>query len=241
MQMQAAPPNRFLRFDCATATLAFSLSRVHLNVAHIHNLRRRINAASELLHRAADDASLLSQLTTLVRTLDAEVGELLRIADGETVDLCPGMVDSKIPTVARIRALVKYVNSRVRPSLQKHSQGEPLRVLIEYQAYDPQRKISDALVTMFAEDDVLIIGAAHKNRVYTCEEGKYSKFAAKYASAYTANKAHAKFNFKKIEDTFGSQIPPSKPALRGHIADSFMQVLGHLTNSDTDEEARNRY
>jgi len=239
--MQEARPKWFLSFDCATVTLAFSLSRIDFSIAQVQSLRRRANAAEELLRRAATDGALLPQVEALVRALDVEVGSLIQIVDGETVNLCPGMVDANIPTVTRIRALVQYVNARVKPALLTHLRGEKLRVLVEYQAYDPQRKISDALVTLFAEEDVIIIGAALKNRIYTCEEGKYSRFAAKYASSYTANKAHAKFNFRKIEDTFGSTIPPSKPALRGHIADSFMQVLGHLMNTDTDEEARNRY
>jgi len=130
----------------------------------------------------------------------------------------------------------------VRPALALHvPPGEAYRVIVEYQMEDPMRKISDALVALFADDDVIIVGAALKNTLHTCEEGRYYHFAAKYARAYDANKAHAKFNFRKIEEAFGSGIPPSTAALRGHIADSFMQVLGHLTGPDDDATARGRY
>ena len=44
-----------------------------------------------------------------------------------------------------------------------------------------------------------------------------------------SNKAHAKYNFALVEELFGTKIPLTTPAsLRGHIADSFMQVLGYL-------------
>lgn len=203
-----------------------------------------MDALEELYRRAVSGADelLLNRTATLARALSAETSNFIRVVDGETVNLCPGQADSEIPTVVRIRSFVRYVNARVKPALATHiPAGAPLRVLVEYQAFDPQRKISDAILTIFAEEDIIIIGAALKNRIYTCEEGRYCHFAAKYATTYSANKAHAKFNFQKIEETFGTGIPPSKPALRGHIADSFMQVLGHLTNTDTDDEARARY
>jgi hypothetical protein len=210
----------------------------------IPQLRQRLAASEELFRRAVaeTDQELLGKVAITVGVLMEETAKFIQIMDGETVNICPGQVDAEIPTVVRIRSLVRYVNSRVRPALAMHvPTGEPLRVLVEYQAYDPQRKISDAILALFAEDDIIIIGAALKNRIATCEEGRYCHFAAKYSTTYNANKAHAKFNFRKIEETFGTKIPPSKPALRGHIADSFMQILGHLTNTDTDDEARARY
>lgn len=233
----------FLSFDCATETFAFSLSMVDIAtyISTRDSMKQRIQAVTMLLERAQQSPQLAIAAAAAVEKLDTE-SRFIRLVDGETASLCPGVKDKDIPTVTRIKSLVRYTNTRILPSLRRNiSPGVQVRVLIEYQMGDAQRKISDALIAIFADYDVFIVGPSHKNRIYTCEEGKYSKFAPKYANAYNANKAHAKFNFEKIEKTFGSCIPASSNKLRGHIADSFMQVLGHITCSDSDEEARARY
>lgn len=117
--------------------------------------------------------------------------------------------------------------------------GEEYRVIIEFQMGPnaPARVVATALMTLFASEDVCLVGPSLKNQVAIGPEGHYSRFAEKYAAAYGANKAHAIWNFGVIEAAFGSGIPATHPAsLRGHIADSFMQVLGHLARDDARHE-----
>jgi hypothetical protein len=236
--MTSAAPLWHLSFDCATKTFAFSLSRVDLS--GLAALRARASAAAELLRRteallAAGDAAgcarLLATLEPAAVQLEADTAQLVRLADGETVDLFPGRADDSIPTVERIKGVARYVAERVRPAVERHAAGERLRVVVEFQMGPNARAraVAAALIALFAESDTIIVGPSLKNKVATCEAGRYCHFAQKYSTAYSANKAHTIYNFGVIERVFGTSIPETRPAsLRGHIADSFMQVLGYL-------------
>jgi hypothetical protein len=247
--MARAAPNWFLGFDCATKTFAFSLSRIdHVRLLELKgsrklaaSLRSRHGAIVELLRRAeaalaARDSPAAAPLITgaarALAQLDAETRGLIRIVAGSTADLYPGIPDTEISTVDRIRGVVRFVEDTVRAALRTHvPDGEAFRVVVEFQMGPnaAARTVAAALVTLFATEDVVIVGPTLKNKIATCEQGRYCYFAEKYRTSYTANKNHAKFNFSVVESAFGTGIPPTKPAaLRGHIADSFMQVLGHL-------------
>ena len=56
----------------------------------------------------------------------------------------------------------------------------------------------------------------------------YEPYRKKKNTIKSKRLKHAKYNFHKIEDIFQSNIPYTKKTDRGHIADSFMQVLGYL-------------
>ena len=249
-------PGWFLGFDVATKTFAFSLSRIDLGAyaSGRGRIRARALACLEVVRRAgalgaaapglAEAWRLLASVAPAIAALDAETAGFVRIVDGETADLFPGRADDDIHTVERLRGVVRYVAARVRPAVAAVPPGERLQVVIEFQrgANARARAVAAALVTLFAEDDVIFVGPTLKNRVATCEEGRYCYFAERYRRTYSANKAHAKFNFARFEEAFGTGIPPMHPpSLRGHIADSFMQVVGHLVFGGSDEEARLRF
>jgi len=239
----------YLGFDCATKTFAFSICRIKNNFSDIAALRERYNVAFELYERAQvlanpqTDLPLLTRiidaLKLAVAALDAETKGLIEIIDGSVVNLVPGRPDSEVSTVERIKALAQYVSKRILPLLKKDSTTN-VTVVIEFQMGHNARAraIAAALVALFAEYNVIIVGPSLKNRVSTCREGMYGNFAQKYSNNYGANKAHAIYNFSVIESVFGTQIPLTKPAsLRGHIADSFMQVLGHLLYGASEKDA----
>jgi len=238
---QWPPPAWFLGFDCATKTFAFSLSRVDFGAwaAAAPRLGRLAAGAREALRRAvalapadpAAAAAITRELEPALEAADRETASFVRIVGGAVVDLFPGRPDKGIATVERLRAVARYVRERVLPAVAAHvppGEGGP-RVVVEYQMGAVARDIAAALVTLFAEGDVVIVGPSLKNKVATCEEGRYLRFAERYRKSYDANKAHAVFNFARFEAAFGTGIPPTRPAsLRGHIADSFMQVVGLL-------------
>lgn len=241
----------YLSFDCATKTFAFSLCWVDLAgwAAASAAARRRLGAAQELVRRAAcaagpGAAAAVAAAAEAVAALDAETRAYLRLADGEVVDLAPGQLDAEIPTVERVRAVVRYVARRVRPALVAAGAADgPLRVVVEYQMGQnaPARTVSVALVTLFAEFDVTYVAPALKNMVYTCEAGRYYAFAERYRRGYDANKAHAAFNLTHLEEKFASTIPPCPLPLRGHIADSVLQVLGLLVYGPSEAAAPSHF
>lgn len=238
----------YLGFDCATKTFAFSLSRVALlEREQIAQLRARALACRELSRRAAAAgdtaaaAALLRALEPAVAELDAATSRLITIADGAVCDLAPGRPDAQVSTVERLRAVAAYVADRIRPAIGRAgiADGE-LSVIIEYQMGPNARAraVAAGLVALFATDNVIIVGPSLKNKVSTCAEGRYAVFAQRYSNSYGANKAHAAFNFAQIEARFGTAIPPTKPlSRRGHIADSFMQVIGHLLFGADEKDA----
>ena len=247
----AARPRWHLGFDCATKTFAFSLSRIDLEAftAGRGRIRTQARAILEVVRRAEalshEDpvaaACLVDEVAPATAELDAETRDFVRIVDGETVDLFPGRADGDISTVERLRAVACYVANRIRPVVAASvPPGERLRVVVEFQMGPNARAraVAAALIALFAEEDVIIVGPTLKNKVATCEEGRYCYFAERYKTAYSANKAHASYNFARLEEVFGTGIPPTVPAaLRGHIADSFMQVIGYLVHGPDEKMA----
>ena len=89
--------------------------------------------------------------------------------------------------------------------------------------------VMTAIIATLANFNCIIVPPKLKNKIAVCESGRYYNFAQKYADPYVANKEHSKYNFAHIEKHFESRIPKSQTAaMRGHIADSFMQILGLL-------------
>ena len=242
-------PRWHLGFDCATKTFAFSLSRIDLDAfaAGRDRIRQQTRAVLEVLRRAealadaAAAAHIVGEVAASAAALEAETRDFVRIVDGEVVDLFPGRADEEISTVERIRAVARYIAGRVRPAVAAAvPAGERIRAVVEFQMGPNARAraVSAALITLFAEDDVIIVGPTLKNRVATSEAGRYCYFAERYKTSYSANKAHAKHNFAALEATFGTSIPPTTPAaMRGHIADSFLQVIGYLIHGPDEKNA----
>lgn len=244
--VEGAKPLWYLGFDCATKTLGHSLSRV--DTATYHNikvaLRKKLRMFAALLERAkgllpqniAAARDILDKIVEPVAEADRQTRSLLQLVAGSTVDLFPGRADDGISTVERLRAVVRHVDEVVKPQIAMHvPSNEGLMVIIEFQmgVNAKARSVAAALVTMFAQYNVALVGPSLKNKIHTCPEGKYCYFAERYRRNYDANKAHAKFNFGKIEEVFGTAIPPTHPpALRGHIADSVMQILGFIVYGD---------
>lgn len=233
-----------LSFDAATKTFAFSLTRFDYDAAGatLASLRRRATAARQLAERfvaatasaatasAAPTMAQVARLAQSVAALDTEARALIRVVDGDCADLVPDVADDDIPTVRRVRAVVTYVRARVLPALAARPPGEPLRVYVEYQMGQNARArtVAAALLALFCDEDVVLVGPSLKNKVALAPHLEYPLFAEKYARAYDANKAHALANYGYALTYFASEAPHCKKSLQGHIADSFMQVLGHL-------------
>lgn len=238
-------PKWHLSFDCATKTFAFSLSYVNFDAYHCSKSRihTSISAVKILMERAKEAINIknipllkkiVNELDPILTALDQETKNFIQIKDGEMIDLFPGRDDDSIYSIERIRGVVNYVEKRIKPCILKEfPPAEKLRIVIEFQmGYNSKaRAVANALITLFSKDDIIIVGPSLKNKISASSDGKYCYFAERYKSSYYANKAHAKYNFAKIEEVFGSNVPKSKKESdRGHIADSFMQVIGYIVH-----------
>jgi hypothetical protein len=208
----------YLSFDCATKSFAYSLSYVDLNNIDIkyQNLIGHI----------------LKEPSQCIKYFDEFKHSIIHLLDGEVIDFFPNISDAKIDTVERIQKISNYVKNTIMPKIKDINihMNINIEIFIEFQmgSNHKARMISSALIAIFSEYKVRLINPSLKNKVYTSEEGKHKHFIKKYSNLYSANKEHARYNFCAIENVFGSNIPYTKKSDRGHIADSFMQVLGYL-------------
>lgn len=231
------PADYYLSFDCATKTFAFGLVAVHAGRYRARRtyLRQRQRELARWAAQRPSDPAELALLRAAAEELAGETRGYLELLDGETKDLVPGVPDKEIHTVPRVKAVAAYVRGRVAGAVARHVRGgAPLDVLIEFQEGPNARSraVVPALITLFADGKVYLVGPTLKNRMAVTAANRYCFFAEKYAKSYDANKAHAKANFAALEQLFGSRIPAMPAAQRGHVADAVMQILGHLAFGD---------
>ena len=196
--------------------------------------------------RQIDD--LVNSATAALKRARANSGALVSWFGGGAVDLFPGIHDKKIRTVDRIRGIRQYISDVVCGTIRRAekwgcpaigaSPHDKLNVLVEYQMGPnaPSRIVSDVIITMFADENVLIVGAGLKNKVFFLddEHSRHCYFLEKYASSYLANKAHSKYCLDYMVKLFGligvDESAPKK--LKKDLADSFMQVIGWYRYGD---------
>ena len=229
----------YLSFDCATKTFAFSISKIDLS-SYLENkeqLIARAKNANILIQAIINKTASVSDAT--IKEIEKSVQKLdsdtcfIEIIDGEMVDLFPGTPDGKINSVDRIKAVSQYINNRIIPSLDAAKELHPhmdVVIMVEYQMgpNSKAREVASAIIALFADYPITVVNPSLKNKISTSPEGEYRHFTSKYTTSYGANKAHTKYNFEIIEKVFKSNITKSSNAEKGHIADSFMQVLGYL-------------
>ena len=224
----------YLSFDCATKTFAYSLSYVNLDIDHIlkdfiEDLQRgEENEQGEQGEALQGEA--IQKFQSLLQKYYLKLRSIIYLMDGAVVDFFPNIPDNKINTVDRIQKMSNYIKDTIIPKLNDIPKLADIEIFIEFQmgSNHKARMISSALIALFSKYKVRLINPSLKNKVYITEEGKHKHFIKKYTNLYSANKEHAKYNFALIEEIFKSNIPQTKKNERGHIADSFMQVLGFL-------------
>lgn len=216
---------RYIGFDCATKTFAFSVSEIKLD----YNFREEfVSVVSKFIKNYLSipltvDIKMIRLLISVYNIFINDLKSFIKIIDGAVVDLIPGVPDAECDHVDRVKALNIFCKNRVMKYLTPES-----IIIVENQMDNIRSNIiANALVAIFIESDVKVIDAKYKNKIKTCPDGDISVFRAKYVKTYDANKAHAKFNFDVIEKTFGTSISKTTAAARGHIADSFMQCLAY--------------
>lgn len=213
----------YLSFDCATKTFAYSLSYVNLNSITIS---KNINTLISDITNETANFKTTELYKNKIKTFKSQI---INLIDGKMIDFFPKIPDNKIDNVERIKKISNYVKEVIFPKIA-NIKIDNIEIFIEFQmgSNHKARMISSALIALFSSYVVRLIHPSLKNKVYTCEDGKHKHFIKKYSNLYTANKEHSKYNFFIIEKIFSSAILSTNKNDRGHIADSFMQVLGYL-------------
>lgn len=225
----------FLSFDCATKSFAFCLVEVRPAA--------RVEERLELCLEAARSGNL-EGVARGVEALEADMRGLFRLEAGGAADLAPGIRDKKVPTVARVRRLLDFLETRVEPALlEAQARGCPavgpeLHVAVEWQmgANTPSRVIAHALVTRYAAAHVFMVAPTLKNRLRFAERPDldHCMFVERYARTYTANKEHAKSAYRYLSGVFAHARQPVPAKMEADFADSALQVLGVLLAGDVE-------
>lgn len=235
----------YLSFDVATKSFAFALVRVRAPGA---GTAARVEALAAAV-RAGDAAGALAH----AKALDAETRAAFHLAAGGAADLVPGVKDFDIPTVARVRAAVAFLETTVAAGLAAAAadgcpgRGSPrLNVAVEFQmgANAPARTVAAVLVAHFHAARVFFVGPAFKNKLWYAARPdlRHCHFVERYKSLYVANKNHTKeLYFDHVGPAFGHDegaVVRAIPArLRKDFADSIMQVLGFRAFGDAKKAA----
>jgi len=216
----------FLSFDCATKTFAYILIKINFNYLFI-DTDEVIKIVKHIEYKLQNN-EYSEELEKMINKLDNKTKFAIEIITGNCIDLIPGIANKDINTVERVKIVSEYTKNKIFP-LIKNIPKDQLSVLVEFQmSHNTQSKVvSIALLSLFSEYELCLVNPSLKNKLYFTETGRYCYFMEKYKNAYNANKKHALYNFKEFERIFDQKLDiPDK--LKGHIADSFMQILGHI-------------
>lgn len=206
----------YLGFDCATKTFAFSLSLIDTTLFN-GDLVREMNKLLAMKDKVKPEHREL--ISNKIKEYITRVKNSIIIEDGETVDLIPGKNDDETTQVERIKALTTYVKTRIPVK-------ENMIVMIENQMGERANMIASALISLYADYEIVMVSPAIKNSIFFNDETRYGKFSQKYKSSYYANKVHACALFQEVKKMFTCKIKDEQ----SHVADSFLQIYAQLRN-----------
>ena len=225
----------YLSFDCGTKKFAYALLRINSDPPAAWGLSPA--AAALAARRGAPDPAAVAEL-------DAASREAFLLIGGGGAALCPGRKGAELSTVERVRAVQAFLRGPVRATLAAAApDGCPppdspeLQVAIEYQAgfNAAARTVATTLAAEYSAATVFFVGPALKNRVRLAGLPGLDRaaFQEDRASAYAANKAHAKACYwSGFAPLFGHPDLGIEPRFRGDFADCVLQVLGFLQFGD---------
>ena len=236
-----------ISFDAATKSLAYTLIEIDLkyfdNNNDIIQYAYKLNKMYNILFKKYNNSEEKYKLLNEIELLSAEIEKILKIISdmiiihhGETINLCPEILDKDITTIQRVQLTTEYCKKCIKQI--KELQINELVVMVELQmGPNLKSKISSVILfTIFALLDIKVelieVNSCLKNKIYFGELNKYEHFSCKYDKSYTANKNHATENFITACEFFKAPLyfKSIKRVDLGHMADSFMQILGYYTH-----------
>lgn len=215
---EATAAKKYLSFDAATKTLAYSYMTIDVSlydtyVNELASLYKRIESKDDL---GALEKDLLD--------LQTKVRQMLVYHDGGVMDIMPGKKDKEVTDVERIQAVVDYVDNLPLVDPNTH-------VLIEYQMATnfKSRTVATALAALYAQRGhrITFVMPLLKNRVNFTQDLHYIMIQKRYKTTYTANKRHAILNVGYLAQHFEWAVNVPKKLL-SHVSDAVMQTLGYF-------------
>jgi len=228
-----------ISFDAATKSLAYTLNEIDMDF--FDNNSEIIKYAMKLIKMYKILIKKSNIIIDEVQLLNAEFEKIISqiratiiIHHGETIDLYPEIADKEITTIQRVIGTIEYCKTKCIQQINE-LRIQDLIVMVELQmGPNIKSKISSVILfTIFAslpiKVELIEVNPCLKNKIYFGEKNMYSNFSSKYDKSYTANKNHAIENFLTICElyTIPDYFKSIKRAQLGHMADSFMQVIGY--------------
>lgn len=224
----------YLSFDCATKSFAYCLVEVKPSAAStVSELKLCLAEA-----RSGDLAAVQGRLSRLEVALQAT----FRLAAGGAVDLVPGTPDRKIPTVARVRRLMEFLDATVEPALKAAQAdgcpavGPELHVAVEWQmgANAHSRVIAHALIARYAIANVFMVAPTLKNKLRfgSRPDLDHCMYVERYTGRYVANKEHSKAAYAYVRRLFAHRGAAVSKKMEADFADCVLQVMGVLLHGD---------
>lgn len=231
-----------ISFDVATKSLGVSIINYNLELSNEINLELNLFLKKkEMLlsskFNSDDFNNLLKNYVDLLDIVAKKLDEKIKIEFLEVVDLIPGKKLKETTIIERTKNLQIYLTN-----LDKLLPKTPLIFLVEYQMgpNDKSRVISSQILYHFSKfcinnnNAIHLIGPSLKNKIIIGGiDSKYSIFLEKYKTNYTANKAHAKYNFLKLITFLKKEtlIKDIKAKNIDDIADSVLMSLAYLLSN----------
>jgi hypothetical protein len=174
-------------------------------------------------------------IKTFAYTISYINGDDIRIIAMDVIDLIPGQKVKDVSTIKLIGLLITELN-KIKQIFDTIKERK--RVVIEYQMTTCPLYGATLCALKSSYDDVIIVGPSWKNSINLASH--YRDVIAESNTKYTANKKHAKLNFEYILEKYNIACPVSKKLI-GHVADSFMQVLGYMQNGPGEDKIHDIY
>jgi hypothetical protein len=213
-----------ISFDIASKSLAISIILINtnwkieiLNYIDLYNLLKKEDPESKKYDTLIKKYKCIKEINYIIHNI-------IQIKFLDVVDLTPNMklkdvhvIDRSARLSSYICNLKLYINTNI-----PIAETEKVKVLLEYQMgpNDQSRNVGSQILYAFSGIDPsyksnnlpivdntnvihsrkhiydpMIIGPTLKNKLCVAQGGEYSAFVEKYATNYTANKSHSKFNF----------------------------------------------
>lgn len=213
---------QYLSFDVATKSLAFIKFQMLLPELR-EKILLRVESFIKLCRGNMNGAKLESIEKMILKAdeLLREMKHVIVIEDAETMDLFPDTDNREIRIVPRVVAATKYIKRRITGITPETI------VFVEFQMA-PNNKaghVEAAIISIFADNPIIEVHPSVKSKIYFSKELMYHNYTKMYETSKTANKNHARDNFIEAEKLFVSSLPPMTNALKGHIADAFINAF----------------
>jgi|SRR5581483_5098634 len=225
---------RFLGFDCANRSFAYSLVRInvfiHKNLELLadkfQDFTTRLGGTDEAASAILQCGEAYAQFMAMVQQTRALTATWLIVEKCGVIDMLGTKVEST-DKLFRARCL-KTTLDNIAVGV-----GRDDKIIIEDQPASVNVKsssVADQLCLYFADYDVELISPTWKNKLCFREGLDYATFRGRVSTSYAANKRHSKENFLYLLRVLEQEkwLLTVDPTCYDDLADSCMQIIAYV-------------